>query len=543
MKITSEDDILEEETRKQIITEIEAGENQRRKSIAYKRREIWKDRTKDFVRELLILHLDSDTVAEMEYAMSNISIVRKIIDKLAKVYANGVQRAFDSDDVTQSLNRLERKLKATLQMKTVNKLLKLHRNALLYIKPVQFIDKNGETKFRPSWVPMSPYLYDVVEGTHDRTEAMVYILSNFERKSLSFDHQRVPELAASHKIQRTAFAGNGVDEKIADVKEDEDEGKPKKQYIWWTDKWHFTTLGSEIVNPETNQPFATESEMKEAIINPIEEKPFVDFHIDQEGHYWAEGGEDLIDGGLLINSLLSNAHHIGITQGYGQLVVSGVDQATFKTGPNKVIVLPEPEEGKVAATAAFITASPPLTALAQQVEMYLALLLTTNNLSTTGVAASLKGGIMAPSGIALAIDKAESLEDVKDQREIFLDGEEPAWRKTAKWIQHFSEDNELDPKFEECKIPEDEAPTVVFGDPKIIMSETENLTNIEKRQALALNTQIELIMKDRDITKEEASKILLEITKEKIEKMNSVLGKAEQAEDDKDGNRDNEDES
>ena len=170
-------------------------------------------------------------------------------------------------------------------------------------------------------------------------------------------------------------------------------------------------------------------------------------------------------------------------------------------------------------SAEFITASPPLDALAKQVEMYLALLLTTNNLSTNGVAASLQGGILAPSGIALAIDKAESLEDVQDQRDIFVKAEIKAFRITGKWLEVFRADGVLDPDFEECIIPADEQPVTEFNDAPMIFSEKEKLDNFKLREELGINRKIEIIMKDRGVDEAEAEQILLKIEEEKLERM------------------------
>jgi len=525
----SEDEILKDDVRQKIVDEIEQPENQHRKDEAYRRFEVWRDRTKKFVRHMLRKQLNHTTVEEMEYAMANISVVRKIIDKLAKVYTNGVVRSFDDDGDTECLNLLEKKLKATTNMKTVNRLLKLHRNAALYIKPTQFIDGEGNTKFKPVWQPMSPYLYDVVEQFYDRTKPLVYIFSNYE---IRHQHHHGPNTTDSFARRGHGHGhghghhqhGDRRDQKIADKKEDTDIDLPKKKYVWWTDKWHFTTMGSGIVDPVTLQPFTDQEDLEKAIINPIEEIPVVDYHIDQEGYYWAEGGEDLIDGGILINALLSNAHHIGVTQGFGQLVLTGRDlPSTVLLGPNKTINLAHNEE-EPQPTAQFITSNPPLQDLANQVEMYLALLLTTNNLSTSGISSKLEGGMAAPSGIALALDKAESLEDVKDQRSIFEDGEIPAWRKTAKWIEVFSQQNELDSEFDECKIPVEEDIKTEFKEPNMIMSEAEKLTNLNTRKTLGINTEVELIMDDRGINKEEAEKVLLEIQADKLRKMADMMG-------------------
>lgn len=511
----NEEMLLEETTRKQIIEEIGGSENLSRKNEAYRRHQIWKDRTKDYTRSHLLKLLDASTVSEMEYALANVSIVKKIIDKLARVYSNGVERSFESEAMDRILELTEQLIHPTTCMKTLNKILKLQRNALLYIKPVF----QTEDQWRPQWLPLSPYLYDVIEYPNDRTKPMAVILSNFEVPKIDgFNDQAVPERAAHHSIGSVISSrGNSKDEIIADPKEDEDANK--KIYIWWSNNYHFTTRGSQIVDPVTLEPFILEEgeQLIDRISNPIEELPFVDMHIDQEGSYWATGGDDLIDGAVLINSMLSNAHHIGVTQGYGQLVVTGSKiPSTVKLGPNKMIGLQHEDSDQPAPSAQFITANPPLGDLQSQIEMYIALILTTNNLSTNGISASLQGGVMAPSGIALAIDKAESLEDVQDQREMFREAEKPAWRKTSKWIQYFRDQSILDEEFQEIVLPED-PPMVEFKEPRMIMSETEMLENIRKRQDMKLNTRLELIMRDRGISREEAEKVLKEILEESIE--------------------------
>lgn len=532
MRLKSEDEILNAETRKRIIEEIEGAENVHRRSQAFKWHEIWKNKSKQYVRALLHRMLDQSTVHEMEYTLSNISITKKIIDKLAKVYSNGVERKYDGPEDTKRLATLEEKLEINMHMKTSNKLLKLMKNATVYIKPVSFIDKNGERKWRPAWVPMSTHLYDVIEMENDRTKPMVYILSNFERSEVAstINDQAVPELAASHMISSSTSHGDGIDQKIADRKEDAGEGGEKKVYIWWTDSYHMTTLGIEAVNPETMNPLEGGADgviNPDLVRNPIEIKPFIDLHIDQEGHYWAEGGEDLIDGDLLINTMISNVNHIGVTQGYGQLVMIGDNlPQSVKLGPNKTINLPTGgEDGEAGQTSAeFITADPPLDGLSRLIEMYTALLLTTNNLSTTGVQARLSGGIEASSGVALALDKAESLEDVKDQRDIFLKAEKTGFKITAEWIQFFDQEGELDEDFAECKIPIDEAPKTEFGDAMIIQSDKEKLENLSLRKTLGINRAVELIMKDRGLTEPDAEKILAEIIKEQAENLIALRG-------------------
>ena len=76
--------------------------------------------------ELLLRQFDQETVEEMRYALSNISIVKKVIDKLSRVYSNGVDRSITGDEnATKNLKTLEKRLDVNTAMKKTNRFLKL----------------------------------------------------------------------------------------------------------------------------------------------------------------------------------------------------------------------------------------------------------------------------------------------------------------------------------------------------------------------------------------------------------------------------------
>lgn len=52
----------------------------------------------------------------------------------------------------------------------------------------------------------------------------------------------------------------------------------------------------------------------------------------------------------------------------------------------------------------------------------------------------------------------------------------------------------------------------------MIVSDSEKLDNLKKRRDLKLNTEIEIIMKDRGISKDEAQEVLKNILEERIER-------------------------
>lgn len=481
MRIKNEQEILKIEVRREIIAEIKGSENQARKHEAYKRYLCYKDKTKDFVVEQLLRQFDQSTVEEMQYCVSNISFVRKIIDKLARVYNNGVKREITGDEqASDNLHGLEKELDFNSAIRLANKFMKLQKNLAFYVKPCPVTLPDGSQKYTIKLDAMNPYLYDVVEDYYDRTNPMAYILSDFDYAPTLYT-TKDPAYAgrAGSEIKGVNPQTNRQDDLIAD---DPDDAK-LKGFIWWTPSYHFTTdeTGEIISGPE--------------IVNPIGELPFENFAIDQDGQFWARGGADLIDGSILLNSILTHNQHVAVTQGYGQFYMRGKNlPRNIKIGPSKAILM-EYQEGEPAPDLGFATASPQIDALRNLVESYIALLLTTNNLSTSAVSSSLSGST-APSGIAMVIDKAESMEDVNDQRQIFIDNEPAIWRKINKWLGVYGDS--LVDGLKGLSLPEnfEENFVLIFNEAPIIVSEAEKLANLKARKELGIDSMVDLIMKD-----------------------------------------------
>lgn len=532
MRIKSEDEILDIGVRKKIIEEIEGTENIERKAEAFRRWQVYKDHTSAFVIEMLLHQFDRETVREMSYSITNISIVRKIINKLSRVYSHGVQRTItDNEEATNNIDLIQKKLKFNKKMITMNRILKLQRNGLGYMKPCPFIDKEGERMMRIRLSPLNPYLYDVIEEFYDRTEPLVYVLSDYQPGGLthtSLDPAKIRLQTHGSQIAHTTVNkfGDNQDQVIADKKEDENaRPEDEKEYIWWSDKYHFTTRGSAIIDKEgnvINLSGSNDPRIEELLLNPIEEKPMVNFAIDQDNSFWAEGGEDVVDSGITVNSMLSQVNHIGVVQGYGQFVMTGKDLPKNQIlGVNRGIILEfDPNNGDPKPEVAFLSANPPLRELMENTLSLVALTLTTNDLSVANVSASLDGAGSFPSAIAMLIDKADSMEDVEEQAEEFICKEPDLWRIYGKWQQFFAEKDILDPELEELALPEDFELEVIFNKPDAVTTEDEKLTNLEKRKALGFNLMVELIMKDQPgLTKDQAEEKLKKIKEEKKSNM------------------------
>lgn len=516
MRIKFESDLLKPEIRKQIIEEIEGRENLLRKYEAYRRHQCFKDKTKDFVVELLLRQFDLETVEEMRYALANISIVKKVVGKLARVYSNGVERTIsDDENATKNLKELEKKLDVNTAVQKTNRFLKLHRNVDLFIKPCPTYESETSVKWGIKLEVLAPHLYDVVEDYYDRTKAMCVILSDYQppcTQLAQMDGRRSPVPLTT--IVSDAKADQ-KDQVIADSPQDQRsyDGE-NKTYVFWSKKYHFTcNRQGEIIQDENNPDNK----------NPMGVFNHINFAIDQDGSFWAEGGDDMIDGAVLINALITHTNHVGTVQGYGQFYMTGENlPRSVKVGPTKAIIAEYKKDEQAKPEMGFLNANPQLDSLRGLIEMYIALYLTTNNLSTSGVSTQLSSGKDMASGIAMIIDKAESLEDVQDQRQVFIDKEPDMWEAINAELKTYGDGNLLE-ELKGLQLPDDFKKNfnIKFHDPTPIMSETEKLQNMKLRQELGIDSLISIMMKDDpSLTEKQAEEKLEKILKQKImEKM------------------------
>lgn len=495
MLIQNESEILKEEVRIKIIEEMNLPENKQRKDEMYMRYEVYKDRTWKYVVAKMLAMLDMKTVQEMAYAISNISICKKIISKLARVYANGVERTVvdandkPNEDLTKQVQKLAKILNFNSAMKKTNRAYKRDKNTMFYVRPIKINDKYD---LKP--MPLYPYQYDVVEQPDDREKALCVIISHYAPPQLNNGFTIQTETQAGFHGQQNVIVmpGNNKDEKIADTPSDQD--AEKNQIIWWSDSYHFMTDNKgRIISEDTD--------------NPIGKMPFVNFAEDQDGAFWANGGEDIINGSVLVNSVNSHNQHVGIIQGYGQMYMTGKNLPKgLKIGPTNCIQLEfDSAAGEIPPQIGFLSASPQLAELRNNISQYVALLLSTNNLSVSSVATQLAGGMDFPSGIAMILDKAESMEDVNDQQQVFHDNEPEIWRLIAAWINLFKAKNLLSERLMEFTLPEDIVVSLKFPDQHPIVSEADKVDTLQKRKDLGINTTEELIMlDDPNLTKEQA---------------------------------------
>ena len=507
MKIQSEEMLLNQEIRAALIEGFCSQKNELRKKKAHKAYDCLNDKTIKYVIEQLCQSFSEETVEEMKGNVTNISILRKVVDKLAKVYANGISRSMPTTEQTMLVEEMAEYLSMDEHMKKGNRYIKAMKNALAYVRPVPNADGKLELKLDIK----APFHYDVVPFALNPTIPLAIVLSDY-----------IPKPPEFYKIgDAAARDGEGIARQVYVPEEDQ-----KKEYIWWTKNFHFTTNAKgEIISPSME--------------NPILTLPFVNLSQGQDEQFFVDAGDDLTDAGININVQISNMIHIGNTQGHGQLYMTGKNlPKSIKVGVNHCVQI-EQNEGEPTPNIGYLNSGAELAELRSNVEMLMAMMLTTNNLSTSGFSTSLTGGKEFASGIALMIDKSESIEDVNEQSQTFIKAEPQIFGKVQRWQEVYKETGLLAEEAQEYLLPTtvEEELVVTFPSVKPVMSEAELLDIYQKRLDMGLNTRVDILRRDNPgMGIEDAIAKIAEIDAEKQAKMAAFqLGESEDESNGSDG--------
>lgn len=548
MKLTSEEQLLNPEIRKKIIEEIRDTSNAARRSEAKKRAEVYKDNTVRFVMEKLENEgLLPDTLALMRNRASNISIAKKIVNKLARAYTYGATRESmdrttgkSNEFVTEQLSYAAMVLRLDDRMKQFERTLRLQRNAMLMPHKVDMYD--GKVALVPK--VHSPWQYDAVENAIDPEHPIAYVLSDFVDSR--FYRQigakgGVGRSGSRNPVQYTDTEGTtwnyegSIISQGANVKPTDDD---KTEYIFWSRNYHFTTNSKgEIIQGKTpngaKNPFMCQLPVAGAI--------------GREDRFWAAGGQDIVDTSILVNTLITDMNAILFMQGWGQLVVTapkGSVPKTLEGGPHKALVLEfDSQKDEARPEVEVVSSNPPIDGWMKSIEQTVALLLSTNNLSPRNISATLNAATY-PSGIAQLIDMSESTEDIRDAQSYLAMIERKFWKNYAAMHNYYHAAGLLIPDQQAIgKLPEPEMfdVTVKYNVGREVISEKERLENMKLKRELAITTQVELLMQENPgMTQEEAEQKLLKIKKDRLENaqlyasaiVRAMEGQAQDPEDD-----------
>lgn len=520
-KIKSEAEILNPVICKQVIGEIVEGwENKQRRFKELRKHEIYRDKNSKWVMQALVGEGYQDTTLfQMQNRAANISIAKKITNKLAQAYVGGVDRTVDTASDQESIDAMERELDVTTMFLKSDRYRQLFKNMLVGVLPVisrreSLLNKN---KYDLVVRALAPWQYDVIEDPNDPTKPMVIILSDFVEQHQMLDDNYYDALRGSQGRRPTTNRSlkdhsDRVDQKIADSRTDKGTSDKERRFIWWSDNYHFTTdEGGTVIR----KPFEQAKTMDKQVKNPIGVMPWVNVTGDQDGFFWAYGGEDIIEGSILINKQMTDINYVTFVQGWGQLVISGKDlPKKIIGGPDRALVFDlKPEDPN--PNVFYASSNPPIDAWLETVRVTLAMLLSTNDLSPRNISAKLDVN-NAASGIAMLIEQSESTADIQVVQNLYRDKEPLFWDVLKRWHGLYHKTDQLVENLQEIKPFQDSNVKLKFHHVKPMISEKEQLENLKMRKDLSINTMVELLQIDNpDLSAEEAKEKAVEIMAEK----------------------------
>lgn len=496
VRLIKEEQLLDLGFRKKVLEGIKTQKNEARKREMKKRYEVYKDLTvKWVIQKLRDEGLKDKTLKLMTNRAANVSICRKIVNKLARSYQGGVIRETGSPSLNELMIQITDLLDSDSNQVKIDRYKRLFKNVWSATLPeVDSID--DVPIYRLAHKVFAPWQYDVVELAKNHTQAGAIILSDYSETSLA----KLPVAGSTQLGARKAEEG------YAEREASDEEGRT---FIWWSDKYHFTTDGKGNIIKELSP---------EDLLNPIEMIPGVSYADDQEGCYWSAGGDDLVDGSILVNTLITDMNAIAFIQGWGQYVVTGKKiPQVLEGGPHSALVFTY-EEGEPEPKVQVVNANPPLDSWMKLIEQYVALLLSTNDCSPGSVSMKLDPSNY-PSGIAMLIEKSEANNSVDASRKQFMQGEREQFEITKAWHNHFLATGQLDEEWAALgPIPEEMDFSIKFNETKEVISEKEKLETIKLRKELGLNTDIDLIKIDNpDMSDEDAIAKLKAIKEQKVQ--------------------------
>ena len=504
LRIHREEDLLDPVFRKKVIADINDQANIRRKELMYRRHDMYRDNTKAYVAETIRCEQGEEAIAEIQHRISNLSLLKTVINKKAMIYASGAKREVVGDPKAQEqIDEVIELLNFNSVMKKANRWEELFKNSIVQIYPY----KNDITKkWRIKLDLNLPYKIDILEDEYNNEEARCYIYSYFAPQTNSMSYAPIGQSGvhsgAGPGILGSFAAGEGINQQIQD-KLCEDE---KREYIWWSTKYHFTT--------DEKGTLLNENETLDQTTNPVSDIPYVNIATNQDGNFWAVGGEDLADGSVLINLFLTEIYYIAKYQGMGLFYLFGRGvPKRIKVGPSQALTLdvkpddPTPQIG-------FASSNPNIAEYMNSIKEYVAALMKTNKLEPASVI-GFDSVNSASSGIQELLQKSELYETLEDSREAYRDAEPLIFEKYIKWHNYLFDRQLLDDEFNEIgRINEDIKITTSFYPTQSTMTEKEKLEVIKMRQEIGLDSKVDSMMRDNsELSKDEAQEKIVEILK------------------------------
>lgn len=426
---------------KAVLDYIYSEDNKKRLREDYQRYVMYNGQIKKYVEKAIRKEFKlPETVDAMLHRIVPINIIEKIISKLAQIYKIPPVRAsvFEDEKNAEAITFYSTLMMVNQKFKNANKYVELYKHSAL--EPF-LNDKNV-----PSLRALPSYQYTPISTSSiDPTNPNIFV------KHIYFD----PDDADAKK-------------------------KEHKHYIWTDEELHIVD-GNGAYYKDSPQDYK----------NPYEVIPFTYINTSDD-RVVPIPDDDLITMQIQICLLLTDLNLASKYKSWNLIYVVNAEQDNIPFNANSIVSL-KSNNPDIEAKVGTIEPSLDTDGLIKQVETLLAFLMSTKNLSTSGIKLTLDAGNPAP-GISKMLDMAELVEDRDDQKSLWIIAEADFWDKFANhilpvWIKDFKIDEQFIESF-----TADFGVNVQFQELKPKISEKE-VVEVEKLKLDAKLTTLERSLK------------------------------------------------
>ena len=489
--------LLDQEERTKLIANINSENNKARKQVSLKSSEVSGGRIEQYVKEKLQGELALDSVVEMPL-VSSINIQKAETDKKATIYKRKPTRRFTDASTDQSdvMDLIYKDMKLDMKLNKANKNYIYQEQTIGMVVP-----KDGKLITRI----MKMHQIDVVPSLEDPEVADAYILSAFDRTLYiqhDTDKKDYDTATGVHGRSNRSTASEDQDILVAEKYQFQ---KYVEKYIVWTNELHFMMNGyGEVIDPATGEP---SSEID--ISNPIGMMPFFEVSKDKDFEYFVRSSNALTDFTIQFNTQLSdlsnnikmNGYAIGVLKAPSDMMPTNVT-----IGASMLLKLPTDNPDQE-VDFDFTNPSSNIAEISDAIDKFLNYFVTSEGLGGS-VVNSRGDSEKASSGIDRYLMMLSKIESHVDDYEAFNCAEHEIFGIIKKWLSVL-DSAQLNPKYH-TSLPENSELEIDYYKPEMIETETEKLTNIEKKLELELMSKKQAVMLLHGIEDEDKAQDLLD---------------------------------
>lgn len=451
-----------------IITSIEKSEERDRKEYTFNSWQIYSGNQKPYVQDELQRIRPKSWKT---YTISDVSVSKMVVDKLSKAYKQQPKRSVGGD-VTK-LERLEDIYKEgnhKVQLPYADTINNMHKYVLMW---VNYNDDDERYQF----MALQPYEYSIVRDK--QTGELTAVILQYANRDMTAGALRGP-----------GNFGDGVDDLIAESQSDS--SAQSKVYAMWS-KENFVVVVSENKKIKTAKGESVEVSVtyvddpkNQEKVNRLGMIPFV--FVPKEPTIDFPTPSPLSEQSVTYNVLESENLTSGIIQGTGTMVIKYPEkfEGKFKNltqGLTTAIKVPQSDNPQDRETdVSFINPGPDLSGQRENANGYMRKVLAEHGITSSQGAMS--GEQNFSSGLERMIANADVQGIIEMNQELYVDMEKKMFEIIKAWERFlqrtvFSEDDELGVKFVK---------------PKLLISDSEVLANVEKMLMLGLIEEHEKFM-------------------------------------------------